>query len=59
MDELRLAIKRGALGGSVVERLPSAQGGILESWDQVPYWAPCMEPAFPVSASHSLPLCLS
>ena len=31
----------GCLGGS----LPLAQGMILESWDQVPHWASCMEPA--------------
>ena len=37
--------------------LPSAQGMILETWDQVPCQAPCMEPASPsacVSASLSL-----
>ena len=37
--------------------LPSAQGMIPESQDQVPQRAPCMEPAFPsafVSASFSL-----
>ena len=55
-------IKLGHLGGSAVEHLPSAQGVILESWDQVPHPAPCMEPASPsacVSASLSLILCLS
>ena len=36
---------RGCLGGSVFERLLSAQGMILESWDRVPHRAPCMEPA--------------
>ena len=44
----------GSLGGSAVERLPLAQGVILESQDQGPRWAPCMEPASPpayVSAS--------
>ena len=44
----------GRLGGSAVERLPSAQGVILESQDRVPHQAPCMEPASPsacVSAS--------
>ena len=30
----------GRLGGSVVERLPSAQGVIPESWDQAPHRAP-------------------
>ena len=42
------------MGGSVVECLPLAQGVILETWDQVPRQAPCMEPASPsafVSAS--------
>ena len=35
----------GHLGGSVVEHLPSAQGMILESWDQVPHQDPHTEPA--------------
>ena len=35
----------GRLGGSEVERLPSAQGMILEFQDWVPHWAPCEEPA--------------
>ena len=35
----------GPLGGSAVERLPSAQGVIQVSLDQVPHQAPCMEPA--------------
>ena len=38
---------QGRLGGSVIEHLPLAQGMILWSWDQVPYWAPCMKPASP------------
>ena len=49
----------GCLGGSVVERLPSAQVVILGYWDQVPYWAPQREPASPsacVSASLSVSL---
>ena len=49
----------GRLGGSVVERLTSAQGMILESWDQVPHLAPQGEPASPsacVSASLSVSL---
>ena len=53
----RLHVSLGRLGGSGVERLPSAQGVILGSWDQVPHWASCMEPAFSsacVSASLSL-----
>ena len=45
----------GSLGGSAVERLPSAQGLILESWDRVPHQAPYMEPASP-SACVSAPL---
>ena len=47
----------GSLGGSVVERLPSAQGMIPESQDQVPHRAPCTEPASPSACvSLSLPL---
>ena len=41
--------------------LPSAQGLILETWDQVPHQAACMETASPsacVSASLSLSLSL-
>ena len=52
----------GRLGGSAVEGLPSAQGVIPGSQDQVPRRAPCMEPAFPsacVSASLFLSLSLS
>ena len=37
----------GHLGGSVVERLPLAQGMIPGSWDQVPHRAPCTESASP------------
>ena len=51
----------GSLGGSAVKRLPLAQGVILETRDQVPHQAPCMEPASPfacVSASVSLSLCV-
>ena len=48
----------GHPGGSVVERLPSAQGVILETWDRVPCQAPCMEPASP-SACVSASLCVS
>ena len=39
--------------------LPSAQGVILETQNQVPHWASCMEAAFPsacVSASLSVSL---
>ena len=49
----------GHLGGSVVERLPSAQGLIPGSWDRVPHRAPCRKPASPsacVSASLSVSL---
>ena len=35
------------LGGSAVERLPSAQGMIPGSWDQVPHPATCEASAFP------------
>ena len=48
----------GCLGGSAVQRLPSAQGVILGSWDRVPHRAPCVEPASP-SACVSLSLCVS
>ena len=51
-------VVEGHLGGSAVEHLPSAQGVILESWDQVPHRAPCMEPASP-SAYVSASLCVS
>ena len=36
-----------SLGGSAVQRLPSAQGVILESRDRVPHWAPCVKSASP------------
>ena len=50
----------GCLGGSVVWRLPLVQGVILESWDRVPHWAPCMKPAsLSACASDSLSLSLS
>ena len=50
----------GRLGGSGVERLPSAQGVILETRDRVPHQAPCMEPASPSACvSASLSLCVS
>ena len=51
----------GAPGGSAVAHLPSAQGVVLGSQDQVPRRAPCTEPASPsacVSASLSLSLSL-
>ena len=48
----------GCLGGSVVERLSSAQGMIPGSWDRVPHQVHVREPA---SLPMSLPLslCLS
>ena len=49
----------GHLTASVAECLPLAQVLIPGSRDQVPHWAPCMEPASPsacVSASLSLSL---
>ena len=39
--------RMGCLGGSVVERLPSAQVMILRVWDRVPHRAPFKEPASP------------
>ena len=50
--------ERESLRGSVVWHLPLAQGTILESWDQVPRWAPSIEPASP-SPSPSASLSLS
>ena len=51
--------REGYLGGSVVEHLHLVQAIILRSWDRVPHWASCREPASPsayVSASLSLSL---
>ena len=48
---------QGHLGGSVVERLPSAQGVISQFRDRVLHRAPCMEPASP-SACVSASLCV-
>ena len=48
----------GPLGGSGVERLPSAQGVTPGTWDQVPHQTPCMEPASP-SVCISASLCVS
>ena len=54
------SIAKGGLGGSAVERLPSAQGVILESQNQVPHQAPYMEPVSPSACvSASLSVCLS
>ena len=53
-------LSRGRLGGPVVERLPLAQGVILESRDQVLHWGPCREPAYSSAyVSASLSLCVS
>ena len=51
----------GSLGmGLSGSALLSAQGGILETRDGVPRWAPCMEPASPSACvSASLSLCVS
>ena len=49
---IKILEKKGCLSGSAVKHLPSAQGMILESWNQVPHQTPCMEPA-------SLSVCLS
>ena len=49
----------GSLGGSMVQRLPLAQGVILESQDQVLHQAPGMEPASPSACVFaSLSLCV-
>ena len=48
---------RGSLGGSAVERLPKAQGVILESWVRILNQAPCRERASP-SACVSAFLCV-
>ena len=37
--------KKKIPGWLVVEGLPSTKGVIPESWDLVPHWGPCMEPA--------------
>ena len=47
------------LGGSVVERLPSAQGVIPGSWDQVAHPAPFRESASPLCLCLHLSLCVS
>ena len=50
----------GRLGTSVVELLPSSQGVIPGSGDQVPHPAPCMETASPSAyVSQPFSLCLS
>ena len=37
---LRVTLVVGRLGGSVVKRLPLAQGVILAFWDQAPHQVP-------------------
>ena len=39
------------LGGSVVERLPLAQGVTSGSWDRVPYWLPTGSLLLPLPVS--------
>ena len=51
--------RKGHPGGSVLELLPLAQVMILGSWDRVPPWASCMEPASPSAYVQPLSLCLS
>ena len=58
-NHLKTGIVLGHLSGSVVECLALAQGMIPGSWDQVPHWAPCEEPASPSAMSLPLSLCLS
>ena len=51
---------KGCLGGSAIEQLPSAQGVIPGSWNQVLHLAPCEELASPSAyGSTSLSLCVS
>ena len=55
-------LEGGRLGGSAVEHLPSAQGMILEFWNQVPHQDLHGEPASPsvyVSASLSVSVSVS
>ena len=53
-------MSRAARGGLSGLAPPSAQGVILETWNGVPCWAPCMEPASPSACvSASLSLCVS
>ena len=44
----------GCLGGLVVGHLPSAQGVVLESQDQVPHQDPCIVPSLSACVSVSL-----
>ena len=56
---IKIQVISGHLGGSVVEHLPSAQGVIPGSWDQVPNRTPQREPASPsayISVSPSVSL---
>ena len=55
----KITFFQGRLGGSMVWRLPSAQGVIPESRDRVPHRAPCMKPASAFACvSASLSLCV-
>ena len=59
-NNLKICVESGQPGWLSGLLQHSAQGLILETWDQVPHWASCMEPASPsacVSASFSLSLC--
>ena len=53
-----MLISGGSLGAQWFKGHPLAQGVILETRDQVPHQAPCMEPASP-SACVSASMCLS
>lgn len=44
-DLIKSLVIWDAWSGSVVERLPSPQGVIPESWERVPHKASCGEPA--------------
>ena len=53
---LKNSSMRGSLGGSVVQHLPSVQGMILESRDQVPHQASARSLLFPLPRSLSVSL---
>ena len=50
---------QGRLGGSVVGRLPLAQGVVLETWDRLPHRAPVGDLLLPLPVSLPLSVCLS
>ena len=57
IPQIKVEDKQGQPGWFSGLAPPSTQGMILETWNRVPRWAPCMEPASPsacVSASLSL-----